>query len=56
MLKLLKAIFNGATEKETTDSLVDDESTETKKCLHCLRRVSVKHLKCPHCRKEDFQY
>jgi hypothetical protein len=32
------------------------ETTETKKCIYCLRRVKVFHDKCPHCRNKDFIY
>jgi len=56
MLKLFKAIFNGSEERKANDDSADNESTETKKCLHCLRRVNVKHSKCPHCKTDNFQY
>ena len=56
MLKLLKTIFGGSSEKKANDVSPDNKNTETKKCLNCLRRVNVDYSKCPHCRKEDFQY
>ena len=56
MLKLLKTIFNGSAEKKAGNNSADSESVETKKCLHCLRRVNINYLKCPHCKTENFQY
>jgi hypothetical protein len=32
----------------------EEETTETKKCKYCLRRVKLYHYKCPHCRTNDF--
>jgi len=32
----------------------EDETSETKKCMYCLRRVKIHHYKCPHCRTTDF--
>ena len=56
MFKLLKTIINGSAEKKENSGSEDNESAETKKCLHCLRRVNVNCRKCPHCRTENFQY
>ena len=56
MFNLLKALFGGSLKKKTADVPADDASTETKKCLRCLRRVDIDRSKCPHCRSEDFQY
>ena len=56
MLKFLKTILNGSEEKVTAATTADNESTETKKCLNCLRRVNIEHIKCPYCKKDDFQY
>ena len=33
-----------------------EETTETKKCMHCLRRIKTSHDKCPHCRSTDFAF
>ena len=33
-----------------------EETTETKKCMNCLRRVKIFHNRCPHCRTADFIY
>jgi len=56
MFKLLKSIFNGSAEKKADDDLAGNESAETKKCLHCLRRVNINYSKCPHCKTDNFQY
>ena len=50
MLNLLKRLFR----KEK--NLPTEKATETKKCLNCLRRVAVNVSKCPHCRKQDFEW
>jgi len=34
----------------------EDETTETKKCMYCLRRIKIHHYKCPHCRSTDFNF
>ena len=55
MFNLLKSIFNGSAEKKEDNNLPEN-STETKKCLNCLRRVNINVSKCPHCRSDNFQY
>ena len=34
----------------------EDETTETKKCMYCLRRIKIFHYKCAHCRSTDFTF
>jgi len=34
----------------------EDETTETKKCMYCLKRIKIFHDKCPHCRTTDFTF
>jgi len=50
MPNLLKRLFRK--EKK----LPAEKTTETKKCMHCLRRVDINVSKCPHCRKQDFEW
>ena len=50
MLNLLKLIL--CKDK----NLPAEKTQETKKCMHCLRRVDIQVSKCPHCRKEGFLY
>jgi predicted Zn-ribbon and HTH transcriptional regulator len=50
MLKLLKRLFCKGKKLPAV------ETTETKKCMYCLRRVNINISKCPHCRKQDFEY
>lgn len=32
-----------------------DQNIETKKCLKCLKYISIDYLRCPYCRGGDFQ-
>lgn len=43
---------------EKRDALVfsEKETEETKKCLHCLKRVSNDHYRCPNCGSISFIY
>jgi hypothetical protein len=34
----------------------EDETTETKKCMYCLKRIKISHDKCPHCKSIDFTF
>jgi len=34
----------------------DKETSDTKKCMYCLRRIKVYHYKCPHCRTTSFDF
>ena len=51
--KLFKRDSSGKTIPGASSENV---STETKKCLRCLRRVSIDFEICPHCRSVDFMY
>ena len=47
MLNLLKRLF--CKDK-------DLQTKETKKCMYCLKRVNIHVSKCPHCRRQNFEY
>jgi hypothetical protein len=32
------------------------ETSETKKCIRCLKRVKIFHYKCPYCGRKEFIY
>jgi len=48
MLKLLKMLFRRESKELS--------SGETKKCMHCLRRVDSDKNSCPHCGHSDFAF
>jgi hypothetical protein len=33
-----------------------EETSETKKCMRCLRRVKIFHYKCPYCGSIEFNF
>jgi len=33
-----------------------NKTTETKKCLDCLRRINIENIKCPYCKTDNFQF
>jgi predicted RNA-binding Zn-ribbon protein involved in translation (DUF1610 family) len=35
---------------------IKEETTETKKCIRCLRRIKISHYKCPYCGTTNFIY
>ena len=43
---VFREVFPGISSKE--------ETTETKKCMHCLRRIKAFHYKCPYCKATEF--
>jgi len=49
MANLLKSLFGNSGKKKKQNN-----TTETKKCLRCLRRISIEYVRCPHCRSDDF--
>ena len=54
MFKFFKRLFFSFSMKN--NNLSSTEAVETKKCLGCLNRVDLHFLKCPFCRKDNFQY
>jgi len=50
MLNLLKRLFR------KDKKLPTEKTTETKKCMRCLRRVAVYVPKCPQCGGQDFEW
>ncbi len=54
MFKFFKRLFVGSSKKNNNLSV--EETIETKKCLNCQKRVKVYYAKCPHCRKDNFEY
>jgi len=48
MLKLLRSLFRRASNEPS--------STETKKCMNCLRRINVHKNTCPYCGSSNFVY
>jgi rRNA maturation endonuclease Nob1 len=51
-MSILKKLFSVNSSKKE----IDEETTETKKCTRCSRRVNVSHNFCPHCKSRDFNY
>jgi RNA polymerase subunit RPABC4/transcription elongation factor Spt4 len=35
---------------------MNGETTETKKCVNCLRRIEISYYLCPYCKSTDFIY
>jgi len=38
------------------DIFREEETSETKKCMYCLRRIKIHHYKCPHCGTTNFDF
>ena len=38
------------------DVFQEEETSKTKKCMYCLRRIKIHHYKCPHCRTANFDF
>ncbi|MDR2942284.1 MAG: hypothetical protein LBV17_06815 [Treponema sp.] len=51
-MNFIKKLFSGNSSKKE----IKEETTETKKCTRCLRRIKVTFDVCPHCRSMDFEY
>jgi RNA polymerase subunit RPABC4/transcription elongation factor Spt4 len=51
-MNIIKKLFSGNSSKKE----IVEETTETKKCLRCLRRIKTTYNSCPHCRSTDFVY
>jgi len=54
MLDHLGLFFHSIVRKMFSHVSSKKETTETKKCMNCLRRVKVSHYKCTHCGTTDF--
>jgi lipopolysaccharide biosynthesis regulator YciM len=54
MLNYLNLLFYAVVMRMFPHVSPEKETTETKKCMHCLRRIKTFHYKCPHCRTTDF--
>ena len=54
MLNYLNLLFYAVVTKILPRVFPEEKSTETKKCMHCLRRIKTFHYKCPYCRTTDF--
>jgi len=54
MFNFLKTSRRKAAGNPSSENLSVKDSEETKKCLHCLRRVGTHWEKCPHCRHSNF--
>ena len=48
-------VLNSA-EKITGDELPGGNTTETKKCLRCLKRTALHFVRCPYCNSDNFLY
>jgi rRNA maturation endonuclease Nob1 len=51
-MNLLRKIFSPNSSEEK----IKEETTETKKCMRCLKRIKISFNFCPHCHSEDFVY
>jgi rRNA maturation endonuclease Nob1 len=51
-MSILKKLFSVNSSKKE----IEEETTETKKCVRCSRRVNVSHNFCSHCKSRDFFY
>jgi hypothetical protein len=56
MFSHLKLFFFFIAGTMITGIFRDKETSETKKCMYCLRRIKIHHYKCPHCRNTNFDY
>jgi DNA-directed RNA polymerase subunit RPC12/RpoP len=54
MLDHLDLFFCSIAEKILFCIFSKEETTETKKCMHCLRRIKISHYRCPYCGTTDF--
>jgi ubiquitin len=51
-MNFIKKLLSGNPSKKETQ----EETTETKKCKKCLRRVKITFDVCPYCESMDFDY
>jgi len=56
MFKHLKLFFFSIAETMFSDILREKETSQTKKCMNCLRRIKIYHYKCPYCRTTNFDF
>jgi len=54
MLKTLSKLFRPKNKENSSDNSVKEESTETKKCKKCLRRIGYEYSRCPYCGCPEF--
>jgi ubiquitin len=52
LMNILEKLFSGNSSKKESN----EETTETKKCIRCLRRIKISFNSCPHCNSRDFIY
>ena len=43
-----------SSEKTTDDKLPANNIEETKKCMHCLKRIALHFVRCPYCKSDNF--
>jgi len=56
-MKFLKMLFSRSDEKKKgSEGSSESKTMETKKCLNCLKRVSIDKYKCSYCGTENFHY
>jgi hypothetical protein len=51
-MNFIKKLFSGNTSKKE----IIEETTETKKCIKCLKRIKITFDVCPYCKSKDFEY
>jgi Zn finger protein HypA/HybF involved in hydrogenase expression len=51
-----ESLDHGSSEKAVFDKPKKEESSETKKCSKCLKRVSLHYERCPYCRSRQFWF
>jgi rRNA maturation endonuclease Nob1 len=49
-MEFLKKMFS----LNSSEEKIQEETTETKKCWNCLRRIKIDYAFCPHCSSKDF--
>ena len=56
MLNHLQLFLLSIAETMFPDIVQEEETSQTKKCMYCLRRIKIHHYKCPHCRTTNFDF
>ena len=56
MLNHLQLFFLSIAQTMFPDIVREEETSQTKKCMYCLRRIKIHHYKCPHCRTNNFDF
>ena len=52
----VKSLNYDSSGKAAFDKSKKEESSETKKCKNCLKRVALHYVRCPYCRTGKFLY